>query len=57
MWLPVGDVARAAVAGMDANKAVVIPGAANRIAAAAAWLAPRSVLVPMVAKRHPALDG
>jgi uncharacterized protein len=57
MWLPVGDVAKAAVAGMDANKAVVIPGAANRIAAAAAWLAPRSVLVPMVANRHPALDG
>jgi short-subunit dehydrogenase len=49
------DVARVAVAGMDADKAVVTPGVANRITAAAGWLAPRSVLVPMVAKYHPAL--
>jgi hypothetical protein len=49
------EVARQAVAGMDAGKAVVMPGMANRITAAAGWLAPRSVLVPMVAKRHPAL--
>jgi short-subunit dehydrogenase len=55
MWLPAADVARAAVKGMDANKAVVIPGAANRVGAAAAWLSPRSVLVPMLAARHPAL--
>jgi hypothetical protein len=43
------------VAGLDANKAVVIPGATNRVASALAWLAPRGVLVPMLAKRHPAL--
>ncbi len=55
MWVPARDVARAAVAGMDANRAVVIPGLANRVTATAAWLSPRSVLVPMVAKRHPAL--
>ena len=55
MWVPVGDVAKAAVAGMDADRAVVIPGMANRISAAAGWLSPRSVLVPIVAKRHPAL--
>jgi hypothetical protein len=40
---------------MDADRAVIIPGVANRIAAAAGWLSPRGVLVPMVAKRHPAL--
>jgi short-subunit dehydrogenase len=57
MWVPVGDVAQAAVAGMDADRAVVIPGVANRISAAAGWLSPRSVLVPMVAKRHPALGA
>jgi short-subunit dehydrogenase len=57
MWVPVGDVARAAVAGMDADRAVVIPGMANRISAAAAWLAPRGVIVPMLAKRHPALGA
>ncbi len=55
MWIPAVEVAKAAVSGMDANKAVVIPGAANRISAAAAWLSPRSVLVPLVAMRHPAL--
>jgi short-subunit dehydrogenase len=55
MWVPAGDVARAAVAGTDADRAVIIPGVANRISAAAGWLSPRGVLVPMVAKRHPAL--
>lgn len=57
LWVPAGDVAKAAVAGMDADRAVVIPGVANRISAAAGWLSPRSVLVPMVAKRHPALES
>jgi uncharacterized protein len=55
MWVSVADVARAAIKGMDANKAVVIPGVANRIAAAAGWHSPRGVVVPMVAGRHPAL--
>jgi short-subunit dehydrogenase len=55
MWVPVRDVAAAAVAGMDADKAVVIPGMANRVSAAAGWLSPRGMLVPMMAKRHPAL--
>jgi uncharacterized protein len=55
MWVAATEVARAGVSGMDANKAVVIPGVTNRIAAAAGWLSPRSVLVPMVARQHPAL--
>ena len=55
MWLPAADVARAAVAGLDADRAVVIPGLANRLGAAAGWLSPRGVIVPMVARRHPAL--
>ncbi len=55
MWLPAADVAKAAVAGLDADRAVVIPGLANRLTAAAGWLSPRGVLVPMVARRHPAL--
>ena len=55
MWVSAVEVARAALKGMDTNKAVVIPGAANRVSAAAGWLAPRSVVVPMVASRHPAL--
>ena len=56
MVVPVADVAKAAVAGMDANRAVVIPGAGNRVSAAIGWLTPRRLLVPMVAKRHPALS-
>ena len=55
MWVPAADVAAAAVRGLDANKAVVIPGLVNRMASAAGWLAPRGALVPMLAKRHPAL--
>jgi short-subunit dehydrogenase len=55
MWVPVDEVARVAVAGMDANKAVVIPGLPNRIASAFGWLSPRGMLVPMLASRHPGL--
>ena len=40
MWVPADEVAKAAVAGMDADRAVVIPGMANRISAAAGWLSP-----------------
>lgn len=56
MWLRADSVAKAAVDGMDADRAVVIPGLANRLGAAAGWLAPRSVVVPAVARRHPALS-
>jgi len=57
MWVPVADVAKAAVAGMDADKAVIIPGLPNRIGAAVAWLSPRGVLVPLLARSHPALKN
>ncbi len=57
MWVEVGEVARAAVSGLDAERAVVIPGMANRMAAALGWLSPRSALVPMLANRHPTLGG
>ncbi len=56
MVVSAADVATAAVAGMDANKAVVIPGAGNRVSAAIGWLTPRRLLVPLVAGRHPALS-
>jgi short-subunit dehydrogenase len=57
MWVSAAAVAKAAVDGLDANRAVVIPGLANRVGAAAGWLAPRSVLVPLVARQHPSLAG
>ena len=55
MWVPAADVAKAAVEGLAAGRAVVIPGTANRAAAALAHLAPKSLLLPLMAQRHPVL--
>jgi len=55
MWVPAADVARAAVDGLDAGRPVVIPGAANRAAASLAQLAPKGWILPLMARRHPAL--
>jgi short-subunit dehydrogenase len=55
MWIPAADVARAAVEGLDAGRPVVIPGVANRATAALAHLAPKALILPMMAQRHPAL--
>ena len=55
MWLTAAQVARAAVDGMDAGRAVVIPGAANRIGARIAHSSPRKLLTAMLARQHPAL--
>jgi short-subunit dehydrogenase len=55
MWLPVTEVARAAVDGLDRGRVVVIPGFANRASAAFARLAPRRLLVPILARNHPGL--
>jgi uncharacterized protein len=57
MWVPAPDVARAAVDGMDAGKVVVIPGAANKVGAAFATLAPKKLLASFVAKSHPGMRG
>jgi uncharacterized protein len=57
MWLPASDVARAAVEGLAAGRGVVIPGTANRAAAGLAHLAPKALLLPLLAKRHPALES
>jgi uncharacterized protein len=54
-WVSAADVARAGVGGLDDNKAVVIPGLPNKASAAVGWLSPRRVLLPLVARRHPAL--
>ncbi len=56
MWVPADDVARAAVEGLAAGRAVVIPGKANRAGAGLAHLAPKALLLPLMAKRHPALE-
>ena len=56
-WVPAAEVAHAGVDGMDANRAVVIPGLPNRATAAVAWLSPRRLLLPLVARQHPGLRG
>lgn len=57
MWVPAEDVARAAVEGMADARSVVIPGAVNRTAAAFAHLAPKSLLLPLMARHHPAMKS
>src|SRR5690349_2670340 len=53
MWVSASDVAKQAVDALAGNKPVVIPGIANRVGANAAWLAPRRLLVPILARQHP----
>ena len=55
LWKDVDYVARAAIDGLDRGRLVVIPGAANRVSAVLAHLTPRSVLLPILARGHPAL--
>ncbi len=55
LWVPAAEVAKAAVEGLAAGRAVVIPGSVNRTAAALAHLVPKSLLLPLMAQRHPAL--
>jgi uncharacterized protein len=57
MWVPAPEVARSAVDGLEAGRAVVIPGTVNRVAAHAANIFPKSWLLPILAKQHPALKG
>jgi short-subunit dehydrogenase len=55
MWLPAEAVATAAVDGLDRGRAVVIPGVANHLGALGGRFAPRSVLLPIIARQHPGL--
>jgi short-subunit dehydrogenase len=42
VWMDAGDVAKAGLDGLEANRAVVVPGAANKVLAGATHLGPRS---------------
>jgi short-subunit dehydrogenase len=55
MWRTPHAVAQAAVDGLDKGRAVVIPGVANRVSAHAARVTPRRILLPLLARQHPAL--
>lgn len=53
MWETAEAVALAALDTLDAGRAVAIPGAANWVGAQLCHLAPKSLLVPILASRHP----
>jgi len=54
MWVDATAVAQAAVEGLDKGRMVVIPGVANRVAAAMAQVTPRTLLLPVL-RTHPGL--
>jgi short-subunit dehydrogenase len=55
MWIEAQEVARVAVEAMDKGRLVAIPGVSNKVAAALAQVTPRTLLLPVLAKGHPAL--
>ncbi|MDT5338427.1 MAG: uncharacterized protein QOD90_3932 [Mycobacterium sp.] len=55
MWISAADVARTAVDGLAAGKSVIVPGAFNKVGAAAYKILPRRLLLPILARSHPAL--
>lgn len=57
MWVEADEVARIAVDGLAAGKTVIVPGVFNRVGAAAYQMLPRKLLLPILAKSHPALKN
>ena len=57
MWLSAQEVAKTAIDGLAKGKGVVIPGAGNRVGAYVAHVTPRRVLLPLLARQHPALKA
>ncbi len=55
LWETAEAVAKCGVDGLDKGRPVAIPGQANRVAAMFAHLAPKQLLVPVLASRHPGL--
>jgi len=58
LWVSAVDVAKAAVDGLAKGRPVVIPGLPNRLLASVAHHSPRALVLPLLARQHPALkDG
>jgi short-subunit dehydrogenase len=55
MWVASDVVAKTAVDGLAAGQAVIVPGVLNRVTGAASKLLPRKLLLPLVARQHPAM--
>jgi hypothetical protein len=56
MWVDAAEVARSGVDALGDGTAVVIPGLANRATAVIAHLTPRRILMPLMARLHPAAE-
>ena len=56
-WDTPENVAKAAVSGMEKGRRIVIPGTLNRFGALGGQHAPRSVLLRLAARLHPARPG
>lgn len=57
MWKAADEVARAGIDGLAAGKGVVVPGGVNRVAGLFYRLAPRDLIVPLLARSHPGLKN
>ena len=57
LWKTADRVAVAALDGLAAGRSVIIPGAANRASAALYRVAPRRLLLPLLARNHPGLKS
>jgi short-subunit dehydrogenase len=53
-WAGAADVARAGIKGLERGKRVVIPGALNRAGAVGGQHAPRSLVLRLTSRVHPA---
>lgn len=57
MWKTADEVARAGIDGLADGSGVIVPGGLNRAAAVFYRLAPRSLIVPLLARNHPSLKN
>jgi uncharacterized protein len=55
MWKTADQVAHAGIEGLAAGKGVVVPGSVNRVTGLLYRLAPRDLIVPLLARQHPSL--
>ncbi|HYZ69210.1 MAG TPA: SDR family oxidoreductase [Mycobacterium sp.] len=55
LWVKADAVAKVAVDGLASGKGIIVPGAANRIAAVINHHLPRGLLTRLVARNHPGL--
>lgn len=55
MWVSAEEVAAQGVDGLEDDRAVIIPGRLNRAAAALYHLAPKRLMLPLIARGHPGM--